>query len=195
MGATFPRTLGNSATRDVGTAAGTVAAGDDGRFTAQNPPYRVLRDRGGQIAGSMATGTYVLLTDAQPQLATAGAAGRSVFYLDPADLAASGFTTNLRVAASLVMNATVPGATFTFGLYPVSATAGASGVLSITVDPVVSGSTAAFSPAPTANGRQVSSDFAAPAAGFYALGVVIGGSNVAAASLVDVRSVLSVHYS
>ena len=41
--------LGNSATLNVGTAAGTVAAGDDARFAAASPPNGTA---GGSLAGS-----------------------------------------------------------------------------------------------------------------------------------------------
>ena len=81
--------LGNSATKNTGTAAGTVAAGDDSRITG------ALQKTGGDVTGALRrVGSYpnILLTDSTMDDATIGktvgieqSKGRLTFYLRSGD--------------------------------------------------------------------------------------------------------------
>jgi hypothetical protein len=113
-------------------------------------------------------------------LASATGSGSGVVYIDPADIAYGALTTKYRVQASCLTNATAPAITFTVGLYPVSAVAGGAGAVSITLGTVATGSTVVFTtPSSSTRSNGNSGDFAAPAAGYYALGVVASGSQAA----------------
>jgi hypothetical protein len=117
---------------------------------------------------------------------TSATAGLAAFYLNPADYEESAVnkrTVKLNIQGTLITNATAPGITFTIGLYPVSAPAGAEAVVSVTLGSVVAGSTVAFAtPAKETASEANSGLFACPSAGFYAIGVVASGSATAKAS-------------
>lgn len=91
--------LGNSATRDVGTTAGTVAAGDDARFTDSRTPT-------GPAGGDL-TGTYP-----NPSLTTSGvtaggygsASSAVVITLDSKGRATAASAVNIQIAESQVTN-------------------------------------------------------------------------------------------
>jgi hypothetical protein len=93
--------LGNSATRDVGTTAGTVAAGDDARFTDSRTPT-------GPAGGDL-TGTYP-----NPSLTTSGvtaggygsASSAVVITIDAKGRATSASAVNILIAESQVTNLT-----------------------------------------------------------------------------------------
>lgn len=104
----------------------------------------------------------------------------SVVYLDPVDMDLTGYTTKYRVRAVCLTDAVAPAVTFTVGLYPISAVAGGADAITMTAGTVQSGSTVAFaSPALSTRSQGNSGDFTAPAAGYYALGVVISGTTAA----------------
>ena len=141
-----------------------------------------------------AAGTFLLpagaITDAGTGLAASAAgAGSAVHYIDPGLETANTRTTYYNLSATALVNATAPTVTFTVGLYPVTAVAGAAATLSVTLGTVTAGSTVAFtSPALDSLNHGVSGDFAAPAAGFFALAVVVSGSAAASSStLISVR--------
>lgn len=93
-------------------------------------------------------------------------------YLDADDFTVTGKLPKLRVRASVSPNGTAPGITFTFGLYPVTFS-GAADVLAATLGAVVTDSTAAVA---SGGAAATSLDFAVPADGLYALGVVSSGA-------------------
>lgn len=95
--------------------------------------------------------------------------GRSMFYFDPADYAVDGKTTRCKLRGSALSNATDPTGTFTFKLVPVTDTAGADGVVSITVGAALGNAVAAN---PGAGGQShATSEFDAPTAGWYVFSV------------------------
>lgn len=125
--------------------------------------------------------------------APSGAAGHAnVIYLDPADWPAG---TTLRIRAIALVNDAAPATTFTFGLYPITTNGGAAANVTALFGTVVTGSTVAVT-TPAANSQTVvtTGDFAAPAAGYYALGVVVA-ANMAANSSVGVRATLAAKHS
>ena len=130
------------------------------------------------LLGAGSSGTGILASNAL--------AGLAAFYLNPADYkesAVNARTVKLIVQATCTTNAVAPAVTFTVGLYPVSAAAGAENVVSVTLGTVTSGSTAAFAtPAKETLTEVASSEFVCPTAGFYALAVVCSGSATAKAS-------------
>lgn len=155
--------------------------------------YRVIDSVKNRLDGITAA-TYLLgipQTDA-PQLASAGRAGHGCFYIDPADYAVTGKTTKYRVRAVALVNNAGANTSFHIGLYPVSAPAGASSTLSVTLGTVTAGSVVDFTtPLQNTITDANSGDFTAPAAGLYALAVVVDGA-MAAASSVELRAFLQV---
>lgn len=153
-------------------------------------PWRAIA-----IPQSTAAATLVLPEGGSTGLAASGTdPALGMIYVDPADYSLADLTTKFRLRAALAANATAPTTNFTVGLYPVTAVAGGSNALTLTLGTVVSGSTVAFN-APSASTRAQgnSGDFTPPAAGWYALGVVLSGTN-AASSRIDLSACLQKHY-
>ena len=151
--------------------------------------YATIRDDQVAAAEGTANATYVISSGGLGL--ASGDVGRGVFHLDPATYAVSGRTTKLRTKMTLLTNAVASGCDFTLGLYPVTACTGAVGAVAVTLDTVVSGSTAVVA-APAADTRFAvySSDFDFPAAaGWYCLGLVLSATT-AANSRVAIRSAL-----
>ena len=154
-------------------------------------PWRMALHADTQVAATYALpeGFYVSAASA----ATNSQMG--VVYLDPADFAVTGLTTKYRLRATALVNTIAPAITFTFGLYPVTATAGGADAGNATLGTVATGSTVAFaSPGVQSLNQGNSGDFTAPAAGFYTLGYVssrtiTANSNVTVAAVLQVRNV------
>lgn len=143
----------------------------------------IERDRGGKFGGG-ASGTRVFAPDLAVA-ASIGTAAQAIFLFDPTPYAISGKTLKLQVRAIVSTNDTSPAITFTYGLYPVSATSGASGNVAVTLGAVVAGSTVGLTPGANAAALDgVSSVFTAPAKGAYALGVANSGTSTAGADTV-----------
>jgi hypothetical protein len=110
--------------------------------------------------------------------------GSWAFYLDPTEWAANTRTTKLRTRWGCITNAVAPGISFTCGLFPVATFGGASGAnpMIASIGAVLTGSTVTFTTPSASNGgaTQASTDFNAPAAGWYCFGV--GASGVGAAN-------------
>lgn len=168
------KTFLNGGNLDYSNLASTVQA-----------QYNTLEWREAQTSGAT-IGTYVFAPVlAGGFVATTGTtAGQSVFWLDSARYPSGSRAPKLAVAATTVTNGTAPTSTYTYGLYPVTAVAGAGGN-SVTLGAVVAGSTAAVT-APGANSvsHAESSEISFPAAGAYALGMAISGANEAAGAFV-----------
>lgn len=137
--------------------------------------YKSLYTVQANLNGGATAGTY-LLHPRSGISASNDAAGS--LYLDPADYLANTRTTKLRVVVSAQVNSTGPAQTLTVGLYPItSPTGGSSGVVGVTLGTVTSGSTVAFaSPSANSQNHGNSGDFTFPAAGYYGIAVVVGGT-------------------
>lgn len=197
-------TLGELATQlandeSAASALTTSLAAETTRATAAEAAlaglYVPLLDRAHRYDAATA-GTFLMLPDSTTAGITAsnGAAGRTVFYIDPADWALSGKTVKLRLSGLILVNATNPASDFTFGLYPVSAVAGAAATVSVTLGAVAAqvAFTSGGGDQPTANQMlRKTTEFTCPAAGWYTLGLIIG-SNMAASSSVVARAQLRV---
>ncbi len=148
-----------------------------------NTYKNVVRARGWIGASAPAAATYILPVSSTAVAAAAGTSSLvkdTVFYINPTDYAVSGKNTVLRMRGSVANNATAPGTNFTFGLYPVSVVGGLTTVETsvTTLGSVISGSTVVFT-APSASviTAIAGTDFAAPAAGFYVIGVLNSGAS------------------
>lgn len=143
--------------------------------------FPIVDWRAVSIPQSTAAATLFLPAGSNTALAAATTLSPlSVVYIDPADIAVTGATTQLEVDAICLTNATAPAITFTVGLYPISAVAGGADVITMTAGTVQAGSTVAFaSPTASTRSRTLSGVFTAPAAGYYALGVVLSGTTAA----------------
>lgn len=150
--------------------------------------------RGGAISDAGGAGTRILLPNSTSfPLFGGNVSPNGIFYFDPARYASTGKTLKLDLLAQLFTNVNAPAATFTFGLYPVTAVGGIADQNSITtLGAVIAGSTIAFA-APAANtpGHGESGDFAAPAAGFYAIGLVQSAGITADAAVICLGQVES----
>mgnify|MGYP001216044771 FL=1 len=121
---------------------------------------------------------------------------QSTLYIAAADLPTiDGVSAKLRIRAQLHTNNVAPGSNFTIGLYPITrpAASGGGGVLIYTAGTVVPGSTGAVFTAPAVDSSfdATSLDFALPADGHYALGVLTTGT-LPTSSHVHIRARLDV---
>lgn len=144
-----------------------------------NSTYKTLLSSQQSLRTDLVAGTYILARaagEAPLSGASLGATPVPFVYFDDADYDVAGLTQKLRIFAAVAANATQPTITFTFGLYPISFGGGAD-ALTMTLGTVVTGSTAAIASPPASNYTgKAGSDFAVPADGAYALGVVTSGT-------------------
>ena len=156
--------------------------------------YKELVRRGGTPAAGIVAGTYALHPNEAATQATPLALDY-VFYLQPADYAAAGTgptprTTKCRVRAQLFANSTASATTWTVGLYPVSTFGAGATPQATALGAVVTGSTVAFAtPAANSQATLASTDFSAPAAGYYVLAVA-NAATAAAGAVVFVQATL-----
>lgn len=180
-GITDTSALYRSGGTDVAVADGGTGASSatSARSNLGLVGYRNIQQVTGGATGLGSVSTSKTIFGVDGVLMTGGAVARApvIFYLDDADYLETGGTLKLRLRAQLLCNATAPAITVTFGLYPITAAAGGSGVLSETIGTVVSGSTVAFAtPSASSANQGNSGDFTAPADGYYAIGVVGSGT-------------------
>jgi hypothetical protein len=181
----------------TGATAVTQAAGDNStkisttayaRAAAPNSSYRTIIDRtGSHIAGRVA-GTYAVpMGDPLPITGTGTLYPWGAFYYDPADHpTVDGLAPKLRLRAQLYVNDTAPTGNFTFGLHPItrSGATGGAGLNLSTIGAAVAGSTVAVNtPAADSSNTLTGTDFAAPAAGHYVIGVVTTATVAASSHL------------
>lgn len=143
---------------------------------------------GPYLLGASSTGSGIAVT--------AATAGLAVFYWNPEwveEKEPVSRKTYWRLRVSLITNATAAAITFTPAVYAVTAAAGAEAAVSVTLGSALTGSTVAFaSPAKEKLEHSQTEDFAAPAAGFYALACAVSGS-AAAKSSVAIQALLQTH--
>jgi len=173
------------ATDDTTSAStGTLYVFDGGAWNivvTGTSPFSTYKDLYRMSGTNISAATELLNTT---NLASAVPVGATTYliYLDPADYAAGARTVKMRLRAILLTDATAPGISYTYGLYPVASWGGASGATPTiaSLGTVVSGSAVTFSsPGTSAQLQSVSADFAMPAAGFYAIGVAPSGTAAA----------------
>jgi hypothetical protein len=164
-----------------------------GKATAAAGQYAPLWVPNGLRITSAAAATYAFIPSTTQSLVTAGVTngdGRIPIYLDPLVLPAG--TRKYRLLVDLVTNNTAPAITFTVGLYPLTTPAGAANNgVNFTLGTVVSGSSLTFT-TPAANSiiSADTSDFDAPAAGLYALGIVSSGSQAGTSAVLLIPQIL-----
>lgn len=160
---------------------------DDTQYTNQNNSvWKTVGAQSLTVGSGVVAGTYWSSIQSGSTIVASGgtnALGPVGFMLQAADFAVTGKTTTLRVNAHLVVNATGPGTTLTFGLHPVSAVGGGAGLVSYTLGAAVAGSTIAFASPSASTGTQGSSaGFAISALGAsttYVFGCVLSGTTAA----------------
>ena len=145
----------------------------------------------GVFANSVVSNSTVYLLYPNGQIAVAGAASTyAAFYLNPADYAISGRTTNIRLSAVVFTNAVAPVSNITLGLYPIATFGGASAAAPTIASLSAAVMTAAINaPAATSANQASSAATAFPAAGFYAVAVTFSAV-FAANAQVSVRAKL-----
>lgn len=183
------------------TAAGAVAELTPTQLATMlgvAAPYRTIVDASGSHTAAQAAGTYGF-GQGQALLATGVGAlyPLDIIYIDSADYPNIGtLAAKLRIRCNLAVNDVAPTGNFVVGLHPISrpATSGGVGVNIYTIGAAVTGSTLTFTtPAADALMNGVSADFALPANGFYALGMVSSAA-VAASSHLDFSAALQLHH-
>jgi hypothetical protein len=110
----------------------------------------------------------------------------------PQDFQVAGKTAYARIRVAVLTNNTPPGATLTFGLYPITSVTGTSGIFALGFGPVLSGSTIAVNPSSGGGWYGAESgQFALPltTTAFYTLGVVWSAAQ-AAASVISMTAQL-----
>jgi hypothetical protein len=152
-------------------------------YEASFATYKAFGSHSNYRLDAPGSGTFVIVSGGSGTGVVAGSgatAGLGAFYLDPA-WATSGTRSNFwRLQATCLVNNTAPTVNFTVGLYPVTSPAGGAATMTMTLGTVVTGSTCVFN-TPGANSLTAmnSGDFAAPASGFFAFGVVVSSSSAA----------------
>lgn len=146
--------------------------------------YRTIEGASCTILDNIMNAAADYLIGYGPDMVTkeGGNGAAHIFYLDSTDYSVSGLTAKLRLRATVTTNATNPAATLTFGLFKVTATAGAADTMTFTIDPVVSGSTVALAPGASAQATGTSGDFSFPTSGYYAIGFSLSGAVAGGAS-------------
>lgn len=113
------------------------------------------------------------------------------------DINVAGKTTRLRLRVVYLVNATAPGITITWGLYPVTPSGGGASTVALTLGTVIAGSTAAVvTPAIGASGTVTGASFDLSAVSVgtnYVLGVV-GSGTQAASSHVSTAATLEMRH-
>ncbi len=158
--------------------------------------YKQLSERSVDLAGGATAGTYWLTPSG---IAVAGPITNSpsLIWLDPARCWTDAYTSAVNprsvycsLAAGLISGTPAVGTvTFTAGLYAV--TGEAAGAVTFAGTPISGSTVTITSPAASSvENAAYSGDFAAPAAGYYGLGVAVSAT-LAATSLVQILASLS----
>ena len=172
--------------------AKTTQAYVDAAFVSKNAQYYMIQQTQGYHNAATVAGTYfrndqslILWNQTVSQFG-------AIIYLNPTDYpTVNGVTTKLRISATISTNPTAPGCSFTFGLYPLTRNGGGLATITWTVGTVISGSQPAQFVTPALNTltNTKGTDFAIPAAGMYAIGVITSATS-AAASYTNMNAIL-----
>lgn len=190
-GTVAPEAPASQVAQTITNGETTTAPSQDAIFDAlaARVAYRRLFSGRNRFDAQTATTTGLAETGASSGAGSGG--GTNVFYLDPADWPAGA---TLRIRVTVVTNDTAPAASFTAGLYPVTTPGGGVATVTSPFGTVVTDSTAVVTtPSANTDNVAVSTDFTPPAAGYYALGVVIS-ANMTVASSAAVRIQLDVKH-
>jgi hypothetical protein len=159
--------------------AKTTQAYVDAAFVSKNAQYYIIQQTQGHIAASVAAGTYFRSDSSSNGWNQVVSQLGAIMYLNPTDYpTVNGVTTKLRISATISTNAAAPGCSFTFGLYPITRNGGGALTITWTIGTVISGSQVAQFVTPALNTltNTKGTDFAIPAAGMYAIGVITSGT-------------------
>ena len=155
--------------------AKTTEAYVDAAFVSKNAQYYFIQQTQGHLTAAFVAGTYFRSdTSANGWNQTVSQLG-AIMYLNPTDYpTVNGVTTKLRISATISTNNAAPGCSFTFGLYPITRNGGGASTITWTIGTVISGSQPAQFVTPALNTltNKQGTDFAIPAAGMYAIGVI-----------------------
>lgn len=180
-----------------GIADGAITA--DKLAASLNPnlsysTYKQLLDRSSVLVSLGAFSNYLMLGVGymDPVSPSAGSSSFAAEYIDPSIYGVVGRTTKFNLGVSMGTNATAIAGNLTFGLNPVTAFAGGSGLITATVGSAIAGSIVSFTTPSSSNKFYLESgDFTAPAAGYYAITVTKTGATVSGSS-VGIRANLRV---
>lgn len=173
---------------DASITQGKLASDVGGAFTS----WKCIREgHSGTLAAGSTAGTYLIPTTGSSVAAVPQAAHSNAFYLDPADFAITGRTTQFRLRVSAVTNAVAPAVSITFGLRSVSTWGGASA--SIPTVATIGGSDVLPTAVLTTPGATTATSVVSPAgtltAGWYVVAGTFTGTS-AAGSIVGLQAVL-----
>lgn len=165
-----------------------------------SPAYVSILDCTASHIASRIAGTYMLPQgNPAPIVGVGSLYAPNIIYIDALDYPTIGtLTPKLRIRVGLYVNDVAPTGNYTFALYPVTrpATSGGAGILLYTMGALVAGSSTAVITAPAADSMNnaVSADFALPADGHYAIGMVTTATPPAS-SHVHISALLQMRYS
>lgn len=135
--------------------------------------WRTVHEANGTLGNGVAAGNYYF-ADPGVQLHASGTSTQSSqpFRFDPADYALAGRTTQIRIVAAAIRNATAFG-TLTMNLYPISALAGGPVSITLTLGTAVAGLGAALNDSVSFKPSIAGAAITAPAADTYMPGISV----------------------
>ena len=155
--------------------AKTTEAYVDAAFVSKNAQYYFIQQTQGHLTASSVAATYFRSDTSSNGWNQVVSQLGAIMYLNPTDYpTVNGVTTKLRISATISTNNAAPGCSFTFGLYPLTRNGGGALTITWTIGTVISGSQPAQFVTPALNTitNTKGTDFAIPAAGMYAIGVI-----------------------
>lgn len=192
-GAITSAKLGTIAISSSQITDGTIT--DTDLASPNNAAYRTVFSSAGIVAAGVTAGTYYFANQAAIASAGATTGVPNIVPITSTDFSVANKTANMRIRAGWTTNAVAPTSTFTLGLYPITAVAGAAGNTNVTLGTVLAGSTAALvAPAASSKNQIASTDFAVPTSDVYVLGVTTSVATTAASSYTTFQILLQVHW-
>lgn len=136
------------------------------------------------------TGKHLYADSGSLMIPTTQQIGFRVFYLDETLFDADGRDVELNLRSTAHTNATSPAVTVTFGLYPISASAGPANQITLTVGTMVSSLTVAHALTASAQFQGNSGWVDCPSTGYYCLGATGSGSQAANSAFISTTELL-----